>query len=183
MKVFLIFLPNYKEYRKAISKTKRENFVLIKSMSKDFGIAGVRLGYIYTQNNNLKQILKKYTTWNVNTLAVQISDVFAKENFKEEYENVRELYNSERDAFYLQLCKFKNLSVRKSGANFFLLTSKIFTEEFVFKLLVKYGLYVRTMSDKKGLGENSIRVASRKSCENQKIIKMLEIELNEKVSN
>ena len=44
------------------------------------------------------------------------------------------------------------------------------SDEFVFKMLVKFGVYTRTCSDKIGLGDNFIRVASRSKKENEIII-------------
>lgn len=159
---FLNFYHSYKELRGRVS----EKHIFLKSMSKDFGIAGTRLGYFYTKDEEALNNIKKYTTWNINNLAVMSSDILARPEFIKKYENVRIRYNKERDEFYNELLKLDFIKVAKSGANFFLLNSDKFSIDFVFKLLVENGIYVRTMEDKVGLDSKSIRVASRTSHEN-----------------
>ena len=175
---FSHFLPNYKEYRDFIKNSNKENFILIKSLSKDFGVAGARLGFLYSNNKEILKSSKKYTTWNLNNLAVLISKVISTKEFGNEYEKVRCKFNNERDEFYKELLKVDDIEVKKSGANFFLIKSNKFSQKFVFTMLVKYGLYVRTMVDKIGLDEKSIRVASRKKSENDFFLKVLKEELN-----
>ena len=66
---FCHYLDNYFEYRK-IRNNANENVVFIKSLAKDFGVAGIRLGYLYSKNKDLLEFSRRKTTWNLNNFAI-----------------------------------------------------------------------------------------------------------------
>lgn len=174
---FCHFMSGFHEYRAFRKTVDSENVVFIKSLSKDFGVAGIRLGFIYTNSKSLVSLCKRHITWNLNNFAVLFSDLVAKESFADSYENVRLQYNAERDHFYEELSLVEGIRVLPSQANFFLVKSETFSERFVFELLVNSGIYVRTMGDKIGLDDRWIRVASRTKRQNEYFLTALREQL------
>lgn len=164
---FSHFLDDYSSYINFRENCNSKNVVFIKSLSKDFGIAGLRLGYMYTQDMKLLEYAKKYTTWNLNNFAVWFSTLFEDTDFLEEYEIIRKRYVDERNAFYLDLKEISEIEVWPSQANFFLIKfKKQINDSFCQEFLLKTGIYIRSMEDKIGLSDQYVRVASRKHEQN-----------------
>ena len=148
------------------------NLIVIKSMSKDFGIAGLRAGYAVMNKSRVAQLMRNGYLWNVSGLTEYFFDLYSRKEFLEEYEIVRKRYILETKNFLDELSTLKGIKVFPTMANFILveLLNGEKSDEFVFKMLVKFGVYARSCSDKIGLGDNYIRVASRSKEENKIII-------------
>ena len=176
---FYHFLDFYDEYIKFRSTIVNKDVVFIKSFSKDYGIAGLRLGYLYSTDKELLESIKSHTTWNLNNLSVWFSNIISTERFMSLYSKARLQYLSDRKFFYNELLKIKDIVVYPSQGNFFLIKLPNYLDDnFVFKLLIKYGLYIRTMEDKLGLGPEWVRVASRTKEENMNFVNILQKELS-----
>lgn len=153
----------------------RENVYVIKSMSKDFGIAGVRCGYTVMAKNKVQDLLKNGYLWNSNGLAEYFFRLYAREDFLERYEVVRRKYITESLFFISELNQVKNIKVYPSRANFVLieLLNGSTATDITAKLLANYGVYVRNCDDKIGLDGEFIRVAARSQAENKIIIEAI----------
>ncbi|MBK7985322.1 MAG: aminotransferase class I/II-fold pyridoxal phosphate-dependent enzyme, partial [Ignavibacteria bacterium] len=79
------------------------NIVVVKSMSKDFGIAGVRAGYAVMKNDRVKELLQNGFLWNSSGLAEYFFRLYVREDFLSEYEKVRVRYIKETQIFFSQL--------------------------------------------------------------------------------
>ena len=112
-------------YRK-IRNNSNENVVFIKSLAKDFGVAGVRLGYLYSQDKSLLEFSRRKTTWNLNNFAIAISEILSDKSLIQEYWKCRKLFISKKKIFENSLKSINDLNVYKSMANFFLIQSNIF---------------------------------------------------------
>ena len=169
---FSHFLNNYEEFQHFRNNLSNKNVVFIKSMSKDFGIAGLRLGYLYTFDEKLLKYSIAKTTWNLNNFSVLFSEFLSENNFSTYYQDARVKYLNDRNDFYHKLNKLNSITIYPSQANFFLLKFDLNTmPELVFDLLIDYGVYIRTMADKIGLDGSFVRVASRKASENDLFLK------------
>lgn len=151
------------------------NVIVIKSMSKDFGIAGIRAGYGVMDKFKVNSLLEDGYLWNSNGIAEYFFRLYTREDFLEEYEKVRIKYIKDSQYFFNELKKIPKIKVYPGLSNFVLIelldgtTSSIF----VSKMLIKYGIYMRTCSDKIGLQGEYIRLASRTKEENEIIIEAL----------
>jgi histidinol-phosphate/aromatic aminotransferase/cobyric acid decarboxylase-like protein len=152
-----------------------DNLVILKSMSKDFGIAGVRAGYAIMSKERVNALLKNGYLWNTNGFAEYFFRLYTRADFAYNYESMRIKYIMETVDFMDALKKIKGLKVYPSYANFAMieLPESISTDDFTSALLIKYGIYVRNCDDKIGLEGNYIRVASRTKEENKLIIEAL----------
>ena len=157
-----------------------DNLIIIKSMSKDFGIAGIRAGYGIMSEKRVNHLLKSDYLWNISGLASYFFDLYSLKSFRDEYEVVRKKYIMNTLMFKTELNQISGIRVFPSKANFFLI--KVDADkngDFGLRLLINHGVYVRDCSDKIGLkGSGYYRIASRSFEENIKIINGLKIESN-----
>lgn len=151
------------------------NLIVIKSMSKDFGVAGIRAGYGIMRPEYVKKLLRNGYLWNSNGLAEYFFRLYTRKDFARKYDEVRVRYIVETLEFIRELKKLPDVKVYPSMANFVLieLTNGIMAAEFVAMLLIRYGIYIRTCDDKIGLDGQFIRLASRSRTENNYIIESL----------
>ncbi|HOS85277.1 MAG TPA: histidinol-phosphate transaminase [Bacteroidales bacterium] len=139
-----------------------QNLVVVRSMSKHCGIPGLRLGYCVTANSDLLQkIRSSIPVWNINTIA---------EYFLTQLYPTDELYHVARkqviaDVHYLytELKQITGFFVYPTGSNFVLIRIEcgITAKDLQRLLLEDYYLYVRDCSNKIGLDNFHIRVASQ----------------------
>ncbi len=153
------------------------NLVVIKSMSKDFGIAGIRCGYAIMSCENVSQSIKNGFLWNSNGISEYFFSLLSDKTFISEYEKTRIRFLKEFNEFYTKLSHIKDIQVYPSKTNFFLIdlkTKKSF--DFVCWMLIEKGIYVRSMDDKIGMGIDSdtfVRIAGKTQEENLYIVESL----------
>jgi histidinol-phosphate/aromatic aminotransferase/cobyric acid decarboxylase-like protein len=153
-----------------------DNVILVKSMSKDFGIAGVRAGYAIMNPERLEQLLKNGYLWNVSGLTEFFFRLFKEEEFQESYAEARLRYLDEAHAFFKAMEGVEGLRAFPTMANFRLvqLDDSVPIEILVPLLLIRHGVYVRDCRDKVGLeGAQYLRIAARKDFENEAIVTAL----------
>jgi histidinol-phosphate/aromatic aminotransferase/cobyric acid decarboxylase-like protein len=138
------------------------NLLIVRSMSKHCGVPGLRLGYIYTENLYLLNRLRRFIpTWNLNTLAqyflsqLPATDAAYHEGRKRLIGDVRWLYGA--------LQGIRGMDVYPTGANFVLFKIKggQTAAELQGRLLRDHRMYVRDCSNKLGMDQFHIRVASQ----------------------
>ena len=148
------------------------NLCIVKSMSKDFGIAGIRCGYGVMNPAKVETLLSNGYLWNVSGLADYFFKVYSSEDFQKEYNVVRKKYIMNTLMFLTELQKLSNVRTYSSKANFALIEiiDGKTSFDFTLDLLVNSGIYVRDCDDKIGLQGEFVRVASRTFEENLEII-------------
>ncbi|TKC03698.1 pyridoxal phosphate-dependent aminotransferase [Pedobacter frigoris] len=173
---------NYQLVSLAHLVEKYPNLIVLKSMSKDFGIAGIRAGYGIMKESYVKSLLDSGYLWNSNGFAEYFFRLYTQKDFAVKYDKVRIKYIVETLEFIHELKQLPGIKVYPSMANFVLieLMDGIKSTDFVSKLLITYGIYIRTCDDKIGLKGQFIRLASRSKMENDYIIQSLKacIEMN-----
>jgi histidinol-phosphate/aromatic aminotransferase/cobyric acid decarboxylase-like protein len=164
-------------YRSVAEQVARmPNLTVVKSMSKDFGVAGIRAGYAVMAPERVKALLENGYLWNSSGLAEYFFDLYARPDFQAQYERerIRFIRNSRR--FFSALGKIDGLHVYPTHANFALveLRGTLTAEELVCRLLIRRGIYTRTCDDKKGLEPGRfVRIAARSRVENAYIIRSI----------
>ncbi len=152
-----------------------DNVIVIKSMSKDFGIAGIRCGYAVMHKDKVNELLSNGYLWNSSGLSEYFFKLYNRQDFYLKYDEVRKRYIRESQYFFTKLGRIKGIKVFPSLANFALieLIDGSQSSDFVLKLLCKSGVYVRDCADKIGLDGEFVRIASRSYAENEVIIKSI----------
>ena len=94
------------------------NLMVVKSMSKDFGVAGIRAGYAVMAPERVRTLLDNGYLWNSSGLAEYFFDLYSRPDFQERYERerIRFIRNSRR--FFAALAKTEGLRVYPTQANF-----------------------------------------------------------------
>ncbi len=150
---------------------KYSNLIIVKSLSKDFGIAGVRAGYALMSEDKVSSLLSNGYLWNVSGLADYFFKIYSQSDFIKEYNIVRKKYIMNTLIFLTELNSVQNIKVYPSKAKFALIElGDRSSFDFYLDLLVDSGVYVRDCSDKIGLEGQFVRIASRTFEENLKII-------------
>ena len=70
-------------------------------MSKDYGIAGFRIGYLETTNSIIHQLKAKYGTWALNNMAVKLLELMSNNDFLVNYEKARKQYLHDKKIFFI----------------------------------------------------------------------------------
>jgi histidinol-phosphate/aromatic aminotransferase/cobyric acid decarboxylase-like protein len=149
------------------------NLHIVKSMSKDFGIAGIRCGYSILPAEKVSYLLEKGFLWNSSGLAEYFFRLYTRKDFNAEYEEVRKKYITESLFFVTELNRIPKMKVYPTKANFVLIEilNGQTSDEVATELLLNYGIYARNCSDKLGLHGQFIRVATRYKDDNEYIIR------------
>lgn len=146
-----------------------DNIIVIRSLSKDFGIAGLRLGYAVMSEHMVKESLKNGFLWNSNGIAYFFTELLGAKTFQKQYLKAKTDYNLARDEFYRELVNL-GLDVVPSQANFFMIKTPGDAGIYFAKLLYTYGIYTRILNDKWGLEGNYLRIASKDRKENRQML-------------
>jgi len=153
------------------------NLMVVKSMSKDFGVAGIRAGYAVMAPERVKALLGNGYLWNSSGLAEYFFDLYSRPGFLADYERKRIHYVRHSRRFFKALSHLPGVHAYPTHANFALLELRrddMTAEDLVCRLLVRRGIYTRACDDKKGLEPGRfVRVASRTRSENRYILRGL----------
>ena len=155
------------------------NLIAVKSISKSFGVPGLRLGVLASDNIELVNLLKKNVAiWNINSFAEFYLQIF--EKYKDDYKNAIDEFIKVRKEFVERLSKIKNLRVIPSQANYVMceVMGNYTAGELTGILLGKYNLFIKDLSAKKGIEGEYIRIAVKRPEENEKLIKAMSFLLN-----
>ena len=155
------------------------NLFILRSFSKIFGLAGLRIGYGVAHSDIIDLLSRVKTPWNVNCLA-QVAAITAL-NDDEYLRRTLKLIKSERAFLLHELKKIDGFKVFTTHANFILVDIRDsgFTATELKERLLKYGILIRDCSSFRGLDKYYIRIAVRKRWENERLIKTLKKVLNE----
>ena len=148
------------------------NLVIVRSLGKDFGVCGLRLGLVATSNLPFLGELRRFLPiWNINPLAERFLRLCVAH--REDYERARVRCIEETQALVGQLAAIPQLQVFDTWSNFVLFkildpeATSVKLRDF---LLSKHGLYVRDCSRKLGLGDKFIRVGTNLPDENARLV-------------
>ncbi len=150
------------------------NVILIHSLTKTFGVPGIRLGYIISGKSISSELKNLRTPWSVNALSLVVGE-FVMDNYSELYINTRELLD---ESSYLQerVGHIDGFKVVNSQCNFFLCEicgGKTAAQLHEF-LVEKYGILIRNCSNFRGLSQYHFRLAAQSREENDILIKALQ---------
>jgi len=153
------------------------NLTIIKSMSKDFGIAGIRAGYAVTKAEYVTSLLEKGFLWNSSCFAIYFFQLLSDKAFIHDYLVAKERYGKLLQEFSSALEDVNPLlHFYHSKGNYFLgelVDPRYSVEDLMLFLLVEHGIYIRQCADKKGLSDRFFRISCRTEEDNKVIIKAL----------
>jgi histidinol-phosphate/aromatic aminotransferase/cobyric acid decarboxylase-like protein len=147
------------------------DLVVVNSLSKSHGIAGLRLGYAVMAPQRARD-LRGSSLWNLNAFAEWFCTLLGDPGFQRSYEDARRRYVRDTRILFADLDTLPGVKAFPSAANFALVELDRPAAEVAAALLAQHGIYVRDCADKRGLehGERFLRVAARSHAENRRII-------------
>lgn len=151
-----------------------KNLVVIKSISKSYGIPGLRLGIMATANADIiKYMIDNMAIWNINSFAEYYLQI--QRLYKKSYMSSCNKIVEQRNYMIEQLADVKGLKVYPSEANYIMcrLTEDagISSKEFSFAMMKKYNILVKNLSGKKGFYKKDfLRFAVRDANDNKLLV-------------
>ena len=139
----------------------RPNAVVLKSLGKNFGLHGIRFGYLMANPAIAGRIGKALPKWNLNSLAEKV--VFMIQDHEQEYEDSLRLLSRDRRTMAGELARVPGLTVFPSQGNFILVKlptewSGVALRDF---LVANHGVYTRECGNKLGMTSQFMRLVVR----------------------
>ena len=167
---FVDFTNNYEQNSLLHNEilTGHSNLIVVKSISKSYGVPGLRLGILASGNTYLIEKLKQEVSiWNINSFAEFYMQIFGK--YENDYKVACRKFIKERELFYSDLQEIPYLRVIPSQANYFLCeVLKPFTASLLtYQLLERYNILIKDCGTKSAFdGKEYIRIAIRDRADN-----------------
>lgn len=150
---------------------KYNNLFVLRSLTKSFALAGLRIGYGLGSKHMISILSKIKIPWNVSGLAQQAASTAIIHPFY--LERVKKIIKKESNYLIDNISKLKSFECNATRTNFILIKTKINSNTLQKKLLKKK-ILIRDCSTFRGLNENYIRIAVKTRKENRKLIKAFE---------
>lgn len=159
------------------------NMAIFKSMSKAYGICGLRIGYMLTANRNFAEAVRKGVhIWNINGFAEEFLRILPE--YKNEFANSCKQVRSDRDSMYLKMKSINGMIVYKPDANYIfcrLPDNVKSAPEIARELFIKHNMYVKDCIGKtQPDSDRYLRIACRTEKENNLLINALIDVMNNK---
>ena len=150
-----------------------ENLIILRSLTKSFGLAGLRVGYACCKPSSIENLKMHRIPWNVNGLA-QAAGVAALSDTKY-LARAKTIISRERKFLIDRLSRTKSFVPMQSDANYFMLDLR-HSDSTTFRdaLLRKTGVLVRDCSTFTGMDRHHVRIAVKTRTENLRLVKSLE---------
>lgn len=151
------------------------DLIVVKSISKSFGVPGLRLGIMASADTELIAFVKKdVSIWNLNSFAEFFMQIYTKH--EGDYRKAAEKFGNERVRFYEDLRSIPYLKVYPSEANYFLceVMPPYNSHNLAVTLLKNHNILIKDCSGKKAFaGRNCIRLAVRNRQDNERLVSAL----------
>lgn len=154
-----------------------KHLYVMKSISKSYGVPGLRLGVLASGDTDTIAMMKKdVAIWNINSFAefyLQIT-----EKYNKDYIESLIKFRAERTRFAKELVKINGIRVIPSQANFIMveLEKAISPQDLLQRLLVHHKLLIKELTTKTN-GRNYLRLAVRNVADNDILLRAMQVEL------
>lgn len=149
---------------------------VVKSISKSYGVPGLRLGILASADVEFIDMLKKRVAiWNINSFAEFYMQIFGK--YENDYYSSCDKFRRERELLFAELNAIPDMRVIPSQANYFLceLTGPTTAYDLTLKLLTNHNILIKDCTSKKGFpaGKQYVRIAIRDRKDNARLVAAL----------
>jgi threonine-phosphate decarboxylase len=150
------------------------NLLIVRSLSKNYGVPGLRLGFCYSRNRQMLDRLRRLVpTWHMNIMAEYFLSLLP--DTEGEYRDSLVRVTSDVRRLGSELSTIAGLSVYPTGSNFvlFRIDGEMTAAELQSRLLSDHLMYVRDCSNKVGMDDRHVRVASQGRLSDARLVKAL----------
>lgn len=157
--------------------TENLHLYVMKSISKSYGVPGLRLGVLASGDiDTISKMKKDVAIWNINSFGEFYMQIA--EKYHKDYIKALTQIKMERSRFQAELAKIRGIRVIPSQANYIMveLDEQISPKDLLKKLLIKYNLLIKELTTKTN-GRNYLRLAVRNTEDNNLLISAMKKEL------
>ena len=154
--------------------TENPHLIVIKSISKSYGVPGLRLGVLACGDTKLvASIRKDLSIWNINSFAEFYLQIC--EKYKSNFTDAMMCFYLARDEFYAELKCIPFLRPIPSKANYITcqLKDKGSARKLAELLLAEHNILIKDLSGKNGIEGEYVRLAVKTIEENRRLIEVL----------
>jgi len=148
-----------------------DNLFVLRSLTKSFGLAGIRVGYAGSSKQIIDILQKIKIPWSVNALA-QEAGIIAIKN-KSHLTKSKLIIKKESDFLRKKISNLPGFECHDSSTNFILIKTQQDSTKLQKKLL-KYKILIRDCKNFRGLNNHYIRIAVKSHQDNLKLIQAME---------
>lgn len=162
---------------------KYPNLYVIKSISKSYGIPGLRLGVLASGDKETIEWMKKdVAIWNINSFAEFYMQIAGK--YKKHYNIALEKFKKERIRFQNTLSEIEHIRVIPSQANYVMveLLNGINAEDIKKRMLIDHKIFIKTLGKKLKTKKQFLRLAIRGTDDNNRFINAFKSALDRALS-
>lgn len=149
--------------------------IVIKSISKSYGVPGLRLGILCSADKQMiADIKSSVSIWNINSFCEFFMQIFNK--YESDYRRACDIFIEERRRFEATLREIAFLRIMPSQANYFLaeVLQPYTANGLVLTMLKRYNILLRDCTSKVGFdGRQYMRIAVRSRKDNERLIAAL----------
>jgi histidinol-phosphate/aromatic aminotransferase/cobyric acid decarboxylase-like protein len=159
---------------------KNSHLYVMKSISKSYGVPGLRLGILASgDKDSIAAIKKDVSIWNINSFAEFYMQIY--EKYRKDYVKALARFREERRKFFSELSAIPGVRVIPSQANYFMaeLTNGITAKELNRRLIVDHDILIKNLIAKMNVdGRQYVRIAIRSREDNRKLVDALKTEMS-----
>jgi threonine-phosphate decarboxylase len=148
------------------------NLIVFRSVTKFFGMAGLRIAYAITNTELCRHLQEEIAPWSVTSLASLAAGLAVQDEAYAQHTTA--LNNERRNQIHSAIRKL-GIHVYPSAANFLLLRlpASIDCQQFWERLISEHHIVLRNCANYEALGDQHLRTAVRADAENQRLIEAL----------
>ena len=151
----------------------RSNVIVLKSLGKNFGLHGIRFGYMVANPALVSRVAKCLPKWNINSLAEAV--VFMLKEHEDAYRESLQLLARDRFHMTAELRRIPGLTVYPSQANFIMvkLPPGVDGAKLRDYLISRHGVFVRECGNKLGITNQFVRLVVRPRADVERLLEGL----------
>ena len=178
----LIVDQSYEDYTMApllqpADVVRRDDIILLHSMTKRYAVPGLRLGYIIASAKVISCLREQYRPWAINALSLEAGKWLVQRGETA----IPDLtsYLAETQRLRTMLNEIDGIEAQQTQTNFFLCTIQQATAaELKEYLALEHGILIRDASNFTGLTAHHFRIATQSRAENDALVTAIRLFLN-----
>lgn len=150
------------------------NLIVVKSISKSYGIPGLRLGVLASSDMELLNgIRSELSIWNINSFGEFFLQIIGR--YKNDFDNAIDKFHVIREDLKNKLNNISYLKVIDSQANYFMceVMQGLKATDLSANLLDDKDLFIKDLTNKQGINGEYVRIAIKRPSENERLISLL----------
>ncbi len=150
---------------------KYDNLFVLRSLTKSFGLPGIRIGYAASSKQMIEILQRIKIPWSVNSLAQNAASIALKN--KSHLTKSKSVIKKEFRYLKNKIAKLDGFECHDSSTNLILIKTKYDSTKLQQKLL-KHKILIRDCKNFRGLNNHYIRIAIKSHKDNLKLVRALE---------